>query len=106
MAETPLLVGSLVAGDIAANKIQTNTLGRLTLSEEARKTLLRTGLLDLEGPADPAWEDFEDALLEIMVPRRLVVGTPPRRTTNTPANETNLRPKPLEEQVPGAWNFY
>lgn len=109
MAKTPPLVLALAAGEsIDAHAIKVPPAGRITLSTEAREILARTGLLNLEGPHDPAWPDLEDALLEVLMPVRYITGVPTSRQLreDTQANEVHgLTPLPLHEQRPGAWNF-
>ena len=63
---------------------QTITLGagaprRLTLTPDARRRLLSTGLLNLEGLQDSAWEDIEDALADLLAPRGVPRSDPPGR---------------------------
>ena len=62
---------------VDANSVAVPPPGRITLSTEARRTLLDTGLLALKGTEDTAWPDLEDALLETLMPVRYITGVVP-----------------------------
>lgn len=78
----------------------------LKLSSEARERLLDTCLVGDSSPSggmiEDDWLRLEEALTEILLPVRYVAGRPSR--VDTQANE-HLTPLPLDQQVPGAWNF-